>query len=239
MKSLNVYGVTLTPLENLKFSEFLIKNKIGMNSKTKEEQREFVVHWLHNQMLQHDYESVVMKYIQTFAEKHDLEFDSWINFGEVAVFGDMYVSFDDLRRDINLQVPSHIFTDWYWACIDNAPKYINFSSYIMGLRYTDIQDGFNDSPFLKDTKVKCFDSPEDLKNWQTYNCDSCVKREMHDGKSEPIKCELAFHLDKSKTEKTVPLRIVKRIGAKYDPLYLTAVLSKQCWSYKNINEQKV
>jgi hypothetical protein len=86
------------------------------------------------------YEEIVNEYIIAFVRKHDTVFLGWIGwnrFGEVAEFyGDYYISFDDIRRDIDTNQPKRFIFQWQ----DDSAHYgdllrINYSSYIAGARF--------------------------------------------------------------------------------------------------------
>jgi len=46
MKYVDVYGVKLTPIENMKFSKYCSNNGLAMNTKTVDERKELVIKWL-------------------------------------------------------------------------------------------------------------------------------------------------------------------------------------------------
>jgi hypothetical protein len=46
MKKLNVYGIELTELENMKFSKWVSNEGIAMNTKTEEERKQITSDWL-------------------------------------------------------------------------------------------------------------------------------------------------------------------------------------------------
>jgi len=83
---------------------------------------------------------LIQEYIDVFTIKHDIEFDYWIAdlTGTGAVFGDYYISFDDIRLDIDNNVDNTIFFEWYdialeLAELDKSPQ-INYYSYLKGYR---------------------------------------------------------------------------------------------------------
>lgn len=49
MIKLNVYGVKMTELENMKFSKYISNNNIAMNTQTETERTEIAQEWLNAQ----------------------------------------------------------------------------------------------------------------------------------------------------------------------------------------------
>jgi len=63
--------------------------------------------------------------------------------GGIASFGDVnFFSFDDIRQDIDLGVPKGLIFDWNYDNLEyageNRDKYINYYSYIKGLRHAQL-----------------------------------------------------------------------------------------------------
>lgn len=89
--------------------------------------------------LQEIWDNVCNEYVRVFCEKHDYEFieDFWVagNVGTIICLGDMFVSMDDIRYDVDNNVPVEKFEVWYWKSIDRADKglkYLNYSSFCKG-----------------------------------------------------------------------------------------------------------
>jgi len=96
-----------------------------------------------NKTIRENYEKSVNQYLKVFAKKYELDIDDvyWIG-GVVGTgvigWGDMYITFDDLKEDIDNDYT--FFMEWYWngvECMsnDSDQKLINLKSYAMGLRY--------------------------------------------------------------------------------------------------------
>ena len=47
-----------------------------------------------------DYLNAIMAYIEEFSSKQEMEFDGWTIVGDIANFGDFWISFSDIRLDI-------------------------------------------------------------------------------------------------------------------------------------------
>lgn len=77
-------------------------------------------------------------YLRAFAKKHDYDIEYeiqhnyvWIgnDIGSVACIGDMYIGFDDIRYDIDHEIPEDKFDDWYWKSLDRAERGLKFMNY--------------------------------------------------------------------------------------------------------------
>lgn len=79
-------------------------------------------------------------YLEVFCKKHDFPFepDMWVHDdpGTVVCVSDMYVNMDDLRYDIDHDVPETYFRAWYWKSLELyelcGEKYMNYESYCKG-----------------------------------------------------------------------------------------------------------
>lgn len=85
--------------------------------------------------LQKEYSLLVSEYISAFEKKHDIEFDYWVGdeVGEIAVFGDFFFNFDDIRRDVDDDVPEKKIFEWYDLTLDSALKdesTMNFKTFL-------------------------------------------------------------------------------------------------------------
>jgi hypothetical protein len=85
-------------------------------------------------------EKTVMAYIDAFCEKQDLHFDSWVgnDIGGLADFNDLCFNFQDIVWDINSSQKKGLIIEWISESIDNPGKSINYYSYTLGLRFSDI-----------------------------------------------------------------------------------------------------
>jgi len=57
----------------------------------------------------------ISKYVANFCDKHELEFDYWVAglTGTIGVFGDYFFNFEDIRLDLEKDVPEHKIFEWY------------------------------------------------------------------------------------------------------------------------------
>lgn len=95
--------------------------------------------------LQKQFDDCVMQYIQEFEKKHDVEFEYWVGdeVGGIVILNDYYFNFLDIKRDIDTNQPKELIFKWYeegveYAMNNKKTKHINYSSYISGLRYSDL-----------------------------------------------------------------------------------------------------
>lgn len=90
--------------------------------------------------LQSKWLEVCDDYITAFCEKHSyiLDYDCWVtnNPGTIACINDMFVSMEDIRYDIDNDIPEEVFEKWYWKSVEvyelTEQKYMNFPSYCKG-----------------------------------------------------------------------------------------------------------
>lgn len=94
--------------------------------------------------LKEEFEELAEKYARLFDKKHDMQFDGWVgdDAGTIGCFGDYFIGFDDIRLDIDENIPSNIFIEYY-DYIMRIPEggfKVNYRSYINGYRpYTDYE----------------------------------------------------------------------------------------------------
>jgi hypothetical protein len=80
-------------------------------------------------MMKKKLDKLIDLYTDTFCEKQEVTNDGWIGDikGGINCFADAFLSFEDIRRDLDNDVtPGKIF-DWYWNYSDK----INYKSYLM------------------------------------------------------------------------------------------------------------
>ena len=91
---------------------------------------------------------VVNDYMEAWCDKHDYQYeeDMWVgdDYGGICAVGDLFVSFDDVRYDVDNDLPEETFEDWYWYSLEieelGCEKNVNLRSYSMGCRpYTEEQ----------------------------------------------------------------------------------------------------
>lgn len=98
----------------------------------------------HKNLIKERFENAVHEYCHAFCQKHEFDYDpdGWVG-GDVGgvlevMDGYMYVNFDDIRHDIDNDVPKGTFEQYYeysteCASIQGA-KQVNYRSWCMGCR---------------------------------------------------------------------------------------------------------
>ena len=81
-------------------------------------------------------------YTLLFCQKQECSESGWIGKvkGGINCFGDSYFSFEDIRIDLEMEVPKGEIWKWYSDNIENQGKSINYYSYVLGLRISDIKN---------------------------------------------------------------------------------------------------
>ena len=82
-------------------------------------------------------------YIEEFEEKHGLEFDHAVGddlLGVISFGNTMFFNMSDIIQDIDSQYDKGLIIQWHEDTVENYPKFINLSSYAMGLRYKTIKN---------------------------------------------------------------------------------------------------
>lgn len=85
--------------------------------------------------LKQQYSSVVLKYTKAFCKKHDIEFEYWAggDIGTIAFIADYFFNFDDMRFDIDEDIPVGKITEWYNEGVENAMEnktWINYKNWL-------------------------------------------------------------------------------------------------------------
>ena len=94
------------------------------------------------QTLKQQYENIVDQYLTLFCEKQGVHKDNndWCAgyVGGVIDINDAYLSFDEIRLDIDTNQPKGAIFKWVWENDYLTGKIINYQSYIKGLRVKDL-----------------------------------------------------------------------------------------------------
>lgn len=95
-----------------------------------------------------NFQQVVHDYMLEWCKKHEYfyEPDTWVgdDVGGICAIGDLFVNFDDVRFDIDNDIPEPLFEEWYWYRLEiselGCERDVNLKSYSMGCRpYTEEQ----------------------------------------------------------------------------------------------------
>lgn len=70
--------------------------------------------------LKENYKAICNTYAHKFAEKHEYSFDGWVadKVGEVAMMGDYYVDFRDIKYDIDNDIDADEYVKYYDYCLE-------------------------------------------------------------------------------------------------------------------------
>lgn len=100
----------------------------------------------HKNLIKERYENAVHEYCMAFCQKHGYDYDpdGWVggNVGGVVLIAYYYINFDDIRYDIDNDVPEQIFQQYYnytleIASLDDGTdnmRQVKYPHYIMGFR---------------------------------------------------------------------------------------------------------
>ena len=95
---------------------------------------------LYKRELKLNWKEICNNYLFEFCNKHEYAYepDCWIagDPGTIVNIGDMFVSMENIRYDIDNDVPGHYFENWYWKSLEvyelTGQNYINYKSYCEG-----------------------------------------------------------------------------------------------------------
>lgn len=94
------------------------------------------------QPLKHRFENIANEYLNIFTEKQEIEFDFWVGdeIGGLASFNtEHFFTLDDMRIDIDHDAPKGLIIQWHYDNLDaGRDNWINYPSYIKGLRHADL-----------------------------------------------------------------------------------------------------
>lgn len=93
--------------------------------------------------LQQRWQELCNEYLKQFCKRHEYEYDedAWIgidkdNVGAIADIADMFISMDDIRYDVDHEVPIDSFEEWYWKRLDlhelGVERWMNYPNYCQG-----------------------------------------------------------------------------------------------------------
>lgn len=126
--------------------------------------------------LKERFKEIVNDYMQAWCDKHEYyyEEDMWVanDYGGVCCVGDLFVSFNDVRYDIDNDLEEGVFEEWYWYILEikelGCEKTVNLDTYAKGYRpYSDKQiEDIRQAKIGVDEAEKRFE--ELLKNIEMY-----------------------------------------------------------------------
>lgn len=93
-----------------------------------------------NYSLKSEWQELCNKYLKKFCEKHEYtyEADCWVanDPGTIANIGDMFVSMENIRYDLDNDIPEEYFEKWYWKALEVyelvGEKFMNYENFCKG-----------------------------------------------------------------------------------------------------------
>lgn len=115
------------------------------------------------------YKEICNAIVVQFCAKQEMDFNGWTadEVGGIAECSDFYFNFLDILKDIEKKVDKGVIIDWYYSNIDNENNYINYNSWLMGLRHEKLD--VNQSMKDLNKKIK-----KASKNWKGVNVDEFI-----------------------------------------------------------------
>jgi hypothetical protein len=92
------------------------------------------------------YETICNEIVAVFCEKQDMDFDYWAagDVGSIGFFGDYCFSVDEILLDLSTEQEKYFILEYHDANVEfnmgkDDPKFINYKSYISGLRHEQLK----------------------------------------------------------------------------------------------------
>lgn len=93
-----------------------------------------------NYALKSEWDKLCNMYLKKFCDKHEYTYepDCWVanDIGTIANIGDMFVSMDNIRYDIDNNIEETMFEKWYWKSIEifelTGKDFMNYESFCKG-----------------------------------------------------------------------------------------------------------
>lgn len=93
-----------------------------------------------NYLLKSEWQILCSMYLRKFCDKHEYTYepDCWVanNPGTIACVNDMFVSMEDIRYDIDNDIPEESFEKWYWKSLEVyelvGEKFMNYENFCKG-----------------------------------------------------------------------------------------------------------
>ena len=76
-------------------------------------------------MINEDYNKVANRYVKKLEMQYNMYFDFWVadEVGGVALFGDFFIGYDDIRYLVDNYIPFNLFLAWYAEMSEQFAKY--------------------------------------------------------------------------------------------------------------------
>lgn len=84
---------------------------------------------------------ICFQYVEEFCRRHGYtpERDTWVSgdIGTTICINDMYIGMDEIRYDVDNDIPINKFEEWYWKALDvyelTEEKWLNYPSFCNGV----------------------------------------------------------------------------------------------------------
>ena len=100
-----------------------------------------------NKTIKEKYDSAVDEYLKAFCYKHDLQYDNdcWVanNIGGVAMIGDFFIDFNDIKTDIDYDAPKceyFKYNDYTQEAFNLGISCPNYSNWLKGCPRSSSED---------------------------------------------------------------------------------------------------
>ncbi len=109
-------------------------------------------------------------YLKSFCDKHEYcyEPDMWVSDdpGTIICVSDMFVNMDDIRYDVDNNIPKEMFSKWYWKSLEvyelTGENFMNYKSFCKGAPDPWTEDKLK---VVRDGKKKIQAMTDDLNNY--------------------------------------------------------------------------
>ena len=107
------------------------------------------------------------EYLKEFCDRHDCEYHplDWVGgeVGTIIEIADMFVTMDNIRYDVDNDIPTDKFFDWYWNSVEHSElglNYMNYPSYCKGAPDPYTQEQIQS---IREGQIKVRQTKEDLR----------------------------------------------------------------------------
>lgn len=119
----------------------------------------------HNR-LKSNFKEICNRYLEEFCNRHDYAYhpEDWIGgeVGGIIEIADMFVTMDNIRYDVDNDIPTDKFSDWYWNSVEHSElglTYMNYPSYCNGAPDPYTQEQIQS---IRDGQIRVRQAKEDL-----------------------------------------------------------------------------
>lgn len=86
-------------------------------------------------------ENCIDLYVSLLCAKQEVFAEGWLRDykGGINSFADAYLSFEDIRLDLEKDAPKGEIFKWYWQNVESDKRIVNYKSYLIGLRVENLK----------------------------------------------------------------------------------------------------